>query len=92
MTGTVTQVKGLLCRIGGTTGTVYFAHRNHFVNPSEMYDGNRVEFREGLAKTGPLLWRRTSWPFTAKPPNLFRIPHLQKLPPIHPDPSQRLSS
>ena len=54
LTGTVTQVKGLLCRIASTTGTIYFAHRNHFVDPTAMFDGNEVEFREGLAKTGPL--------------------------------------
>lgn len=56
MTGTVTSIRGTqksYCRITDTTGTIYFAHRNHFVDPSAMVLGNKVEFLVGKVQTGP---------------------------------------
>ena len=57
MQGAVTSIRGTqksYCRITGTTGIIYFAHRNHFVDPSAMCVGSEVEFEVGKANPGPL--------------------------------------
>jgi hypothetical protein len=56
MTGTVTSIRGTqksYCRITATTGTIYFAHRNHFVDPLAMVLGKKVDFQVGKVQTGP---------------------------------------
>lgn len=57
MTGTVTSIRGKqqsYCRITGSTGTVYFAHRSDFEDPSAMLVGTEVEFTVRKTSNGPL--------------------------------------